>query len=619
MEPSEHLGVAIAAMFLLGTAAQWIASWMRLPSILFLLAFGIIAGPVTGFLHPNEMLGDVLFPAVSLAVAVILFEGSLNLRFRELGDIGGSLLGLLTIGMTSTWFLGTLLAYGVLGFGWLKSLLLGAILVVTGPTVIGPLLRQIRPIGRVGLIARWESIVIDPIGAVLAVLVFEAGADVRSTWLVDGTMSAFGEAGVAATLGLLKTIVGGGGIGVIAALLLGWLLRRHTIPDHLQNPVTLMFVIAAFTASNLMQHECGLVAVTVMGVVLANQPRTDIKHILHFKENLSVLLISTLFILLSARLDVAGFSMLGWRGMVFLAAMILVVRPLSVWLSTLRSSLTWQEKVFLAWLAPRGIVAAAVSSVFALRLGDEGTGLVPATFLVIIGTVCVYGFTAFPLAKRLGLAVDNPQGVLIAGAHAGVRAIAHALQEAGFQVLLVDVNHWNIQTARMEGLPVREGNILSDQLLERISLGGIGRFLAMTPNDEVNSLASLHLRGLFGRAQVYQFFPLRLAEGKESAAESVHARFLFGEDVTNQLINQRFAQGAVVKATKLTDEFNFSAFQRQHEGTAIPLFVIREGGNLQVVTVNEDLAPKPGQTVIALVDPVATAEGPGNTVEHVNP
>ncbi len=613
MEQSEHLGVAIAALFVLGTAAQWIGSWVPLPSILFLLAFGILVGPVTGFLRPDEMLGNVLFPAVSLAVAVILFEGSLNLRFRELGEIGGSLLSLLTIGVITTWFAGTLLAYSALGFGWLKSLLLGAILVVTGPTVIGPLLRQIRPIGRVSSIARWEGIIIDPIGAVLAVLVFEASADVRSAWFIDGTISAVEGAGTAAIVDLIKTIVVGGGIGTVAALVLGLLLRRHAIPDHLQNPVTLMFVVATFTVSNLIQHECGLVTVTVMGVVLANQPRTDIEHILHFKENLSVLLISTLFILLSARLDITSFSTLGWGGVVFLAAMILVVRPLSVWLSTLRSSLTWQERVFLAWFAPRGIVAAAVSSVFALRLGDEGTGLVPATFLVIIGTVCVYGFTAFPLAKRLGLAVDNPQGVLIAGAHAGVRAIAHALMAAGIPVLLVDVNRWNIQAARMEGLPTRQGNILSDRLLQGISLGGIGRFLAMTPNDEVNSLAALHLRGLFGRAEVYQLFPRRRSESDEAAAESVRARFLFGKDVTNILINERFAQGALVKTTKLTEEFNYAAFNRQYQGTAIPLFVIRDGGQLRIVTANEDVSPQPGQTVIAIVDPVGSAVESGET------
>jgi len=429
----------------------------------------------------------------------------------------------------------------------------------------------------------------------------------RLAWLADGTISAFEGGAVAAALGLLKTIVAGGGIGVVAAMLLGWLLRRHEIPDHLENPVTLMFVVAAFTAANLIQLECGLVAVTVMGVVLANQPGTNIDHILEFKENLSVLLISTLFILLSARLDMDAFSSLGWRGIAFLAAMILIVRPLSVWLSTMRSSLTWQEKVFLSWLAPRGIVAAAVSSVFALRMGDEGAGLVPATFLVIIGTVCVYGFTAYPLAKRLGLAVDNPQGVLIAGAHAGVRAIAHALQDAGFAVLLVDINRWNTQAARMEGLPTRQVNVLSEHLLEQLDLGGIGRFLAMTPNDEVNSLAALHLRGVFGRAHAFQLFPHQRSERNETAPQSVRARFLFEEDVTNRFLDERFESGAIVKTTKLTEEFDYEAFQQRYQETATVLFVITEGGQLEVRTVDESITPKPGQTVIALVDPVEEA------------
>ncbi len=604
MEHSEELSLALASLFLLGTAAQWIAARLRLPSILFLLGFGILAGPVTGLVRPDEMLGDMLFPVVSLAVAIILFEGSLNLRFRELGEIGGTLLSLLTVGVLVTWACATLLAHTVLGFGWLESLLLGSVLVVTGPTVIGPLLRQIRPVGRVGSIARWEGIVVDPIGAVLAVLVFEAGVAIRDVGIGGATSVA-----MAATIGLWQTVAVGGGIGAVAAIALGWLLRRHAIPDYLESPVALMFVVAGFTGANLVQPESGLVAVTVMGVVLANQARTNIHHILEFKENLSVLLISTLFILLTARLPFDAFGSLAGRGGLFLLAIIVVVRPLSVWLSTLRSGLSWREKVFLGWLAPRGIVAAAVSSVFAMRLGDDGTGLVPATFLVIIGTVCIYGFTAHPLAKRLGLAVDNPQGLLIAGAHAGVRAIAHALQDAGFPVLLVDSNRWNTQAARMEGLPTREGNILSEQLVEQLDLGGIGRFLAMTPNDEVNSLAALHLSGLFSRSQVFQLVPRQRSERNENAPAKVRARFLFGEDVTAAKLDKRFEQGAIVKTTKLTEEFDFEAFQRTYAGSAEPLFVVTESGQLDVCTAEEPADPQPGQTVIAIVDPVGEPAG----------
>ncbi len=431
------------------------------------------------------------------------------------------------------------IAHYVLNFDWSTALLLGAILVVTGPTVIGPLLRQIRPTGRVGPIARWEGIVIDPIGAVLAVLVFEAIGAAHQAGLEQATW--------AATTGLLKTVAAGGGTGAITAFALAALLRRHIIPDHLESSVTLMAVLGVFTASNLLQHESGLVSVTVMGVLLANRPNLDLHHIKEFQETLSLLLISTLFILLSARVNLQDLTSMGWRGLLFLAAMLLIVRPVAVWLSSLRSDLTWREKTFLSWFAPRGIVAAAVSSVFTLQMGDAGSGLVTATFLVIVGTVVIYGFTAFPLARWLNLAEANPQGVLIAGAHAGARAIAHALQESGFPVLLVDTNRWNIQAARMEGLPTRHGNILTEELLDRLNLGGIGRFIALTPNDEVNALAALHLRGLFGRAEVYQLPPRQRTERSETRPESVRTRFLFGPEVTPRYLDERFARGAVIK------------------------------------------------------------------------
>ncbi len=313
MDPAQRLALSLTSLFLLGTAAQWIAAWLRLPSILFLLGFGFLAGPIANLffpgaalIRPDDDFGNLLFPVVSLSVAVILFEGSLKLRWRELRDIGGVLLALLTVGMLVTWLLTTVLARYVLDFNWSTALLLGAILVVTGPTVIGPLLRQIRPLGRVGPIARWEGIVIDPIGAVLAVLVFEASVAAREAGLEQATW--------AATTGLLQTIVAGTVTGVLAAFALAALVRRHLVPDHLESSVALMMVLGTFTAANLMQHESGLVAVTVMGVLLANRQNLDLHHIVEFQENLSLLLISTLFILLSARIDLYELSSLGLRG-----------------------------------------------------------------------------------------------------------------------------------------------------------------------------------------------------------------------------------------------------------------------------------------------------------------
>jgi len=275
---------------------------MRMPSILFLLVFGFLAGPVTGLLDPDALLGELLLPIVSISVAIILFEGGLTLRLEELREIGGVVLALVTLGAIVTWSLAAAAAHFVLGLEVQVAVLLGAVLVVTGPTVIGPLLRHVRPTGRVADILKWEGIVIDPIGALLAVLVFEA------------------------------------------------------------------LLVGAFVLSNHLQAESGLFAVTLMGLVLDNQKHVAVKHILDFKENLSVLIISALFILLSDRLEPSHFSHFGMESVLFLAILIFVARPTSVLTSTLRSDLDWRERLFLSWMAPRGIVAAAVASVFALKL-----------------------------------------------------------------------------------------------------------------------------------------------------------------------------------------------------------------------------------------------------------
>jgi hypothetical protein len=456
------------------------------------------------------------------------------------------------------------------------------------------MLRHIRPTGIVGPVARWEGIVIDPIGAVLAVLVFEA---IESAHAADVQAAAW-----AAFEGLAKTVFIGLVVGGISAWAVANLLRRHWVDDHLQSPATLMIVVAAFTGSNLLVHESGLLTVTLMGALLANQAPILMKPVQEFKENLSVLLISSLFILLAARVRLEDFSALGWRGPAFLAFTILVSRPAAVFLSCLRSRLELSERLFLAWLAPRGIVAAAVASLFALRMGESGRALVPATFLIIVGTVVVYGLTASRLAIRLGLASANPQGLLIAGAHAGVRAIAHAVQSAGFSVLLVDTNRWNINSARLEGLPTCYANILSDHAMEQLDLGGIGRFLALTRNDEVNSLASMHFSELFGRAGVYQLQPGREGKGwADTAHVHLRGRFLFGRDVTYRILDERFAAGWVVKTTRLSDEFTFDNYQNLYGADALILFVKTETKELVIRTAEVTTTPRSGQTLISLV------------------
>jgi NhaP-type Na+/H+ or K+/H+ antiporter len=596
MSHEEQVLVGLASIAVLGVGAQWLAWRLRVPSILLLLAVGFTAGPVTGFLDPDALFGELLFPLVSLSVGLILFEGGLSLRARDLRAMGASVWSLVTIGALITWVMSTWAAQRLLGLPPGSALLLGAVLVVTGPTVVGPLLRHVRPVGTVARVAHWEGIVIDPIGAALAVLVYEA--------LPAASTAGFDIAARAMGVQMLHTVLVGVIVGGIGALLTVIVLRRFWVPDFLQSPVLLMLVAAAFTASNLLRAESGLLTVTLMGVVLANQRLVPVKHIVEFKENLRVLLIASLFILLAARVSPADVGKLGWAGPAFVLFLIVVVRPAAVWVSTLGSGLSRKERLFLAWLAPRGIVAASVASVFALRLGESGMALVPATFMVIIGTVTVYGLTAAPLARKLGLSNPDPQGVVFASAHPGARAIASAVKAAGFPVLLVDNNRANVNSARMEDLPTAYASVLSENALDAAEEGGLGRLLAMTADDDVNVLATLHFRELFGRAEVYQLPPRAGNNPRVAGAPShLRGRNLFAPGATYEALDQRFAEGQVVKATKLSQEFDYGAFRERYGEDALPLFVVTESGSLVVCTADKKPSPKPGQTLISLVNP----------------
>jgi len=345
---------------------------------------GLVVGPFTGLLDPQELFGKLLFPMVSLAVAVILYEGGMNLRFRELRKqkIFGIFLRIGTIGAATSWVISSVAAHYIIGFRWPVASLLGAILVVTGPTVIGPMLRHLRLRGRVGSLLKWEGIVVDPLGAILAVLVFTV---VRSNEFQTGLIEASIEFG--------KTLLIGIFFGCAAAAVLVLALRRFWIPDSLHNPVSLMLMFASFAAANAIQDEAGLLAVTVMGIFLANQKWVSIRHVIEFKETLTVLLISCLFVVLAARLRIQDLLELGWDSVLFVCVMLFVARPVAIFAATIGTSLPWRERFFLAWMAPRGIVAAAIASVFAFDLLGEGypraTELVPVTFLTVFVTVLV--------------------------------------------------------------------------------------------------------------------------------------------------------------------------------------------------------------------------------------
>ena len=400
----EQTGLILALIVAAGVVLQWFSWWLKIPAILLLLAAGMTAGPVTGWLDPDVLFGDLLFPIASLGVAVILFEGSLTLRWHEVRGQERMVRNLVTIGALITWGAIGATAHWILDLPWSLALLLGALLTVTGPTVIVPLLRTVRPVQRIAHILRWEGIIIDPVGALLAVLVFE--------FILSG------ERGHTLVV-LAGAIAGGSAIGLAGGWTLAELLRRHKIPEYLHNSVALALVLAVFSLANLAVEESGLLAVTVMGILLANRKDIDTEDILNFKETLSVLLISFLFIVLAARMDLEILTNLGWDAALFFAAIVIVVRPLMVLVSGIGSKLPWREQALIAGVAPRGIVAAAVSALFAIKLErvgiPEAGQLVALTFMVIVGTVVLQSLTARPMARWLRVAEPEPRGVLIVG------------------------------------------------------------------------------------------------------------------------------------------------------------------------------------------------------------
>ncbi|HEX21587.1 MAG TPA: sodium:proton exchanger, partial [Actinobacteria bacterium] len=380
--------------------------------------------------------------------------------------------------------------------------------------------------------------------------------------------------------------------------------------DFLQNPLALMSVVLAFVLANSAQAESGLLAVTVMGITLVNQKSVSIKHIIEFKENLRVLLISGLFIILAARLKLSDLNYFSIHTLIFLATLIIVARPVAVFISTIGNKYKWQERLFVAWLAPKGIVAAAVSSVLAISLIETGHPqaklLVPLTFITIIGTVVVYSLTSATLAHRLHVAQPNPQGVLFIGAHFWARTIAKTLQDEGYQVRLVDRNRGNIKAARIAGLPVYYGNILAHQALISINLDGIGHLLALTANNEVNSLAALHFGDILGRSEVYQL-PLAPQQNKDSETVSrdLRGRLLFNKQAGYAYLAKRFTTGAIIKVSRMTNEFNYKDFLKLYGSSALPLFLINEaGGDLTIFTADDTIIPTTGQKLISLVDPI---------------
>ncbi|MGM0517020.1 MAG: cation:proton antiporter [Pseudomonadota bacterium] len=591
--------LSLTAIVVLGIAAQWVAWRVKVPPILLLLLIGITLGPIFGLLDPDALFGDLLFPIVSLAVGVILFEGSLTLRFRDIQGVSSTILRMVSLGAAVSWGVAAIAAHWFVGLDWPIAFLFGALVVVTGPTVIAPLLRTVRPTARVSKILRWEGIIIDPIGALLAVLVFE--------FIVTQSQTGAGLGGV--LLPFLELVLLGMVLGAGGGWLLGQALSRHALPDYLINVTVLAAVLAVFTVSNVLAEESGLLAVTVMGIWLANMRGVPLEDILHFKETLSILFISGLFILLAARIDPATLSQVGLGAILVLAAIVFVAQPLKVWLSAIGSDLSWQEKTMIAWIGPRGIVAAAVSGLFALKLVDEGLEgaevIVPLTFMVIVGTVVLASLTARPLAKALGIALPEDHGVLIVGANRVSREIAKVLNKHGFRVVIADGNYSEIRQARMDGLETYYGNPVSEAADRKLDLVGIGQMFAMSAQPEINNLAAVRYRHEFGQSNVFVLQTPQEASGTENQriTSQFNARGLFRDDVSLGHLFRLMEAGAEIVSTRLTESFGYSEYQVHYQGRGELLFGITPNGNLRPLSEELQQRPGPGWLMIGLYEP----------------
>jgi len=597
--------LVIAAVGALGIGAQWLAWRTGWPAIVLMLAAGFIAGPVTGLIDPEATFGDLLDPMISVGVALILFEGGLSLDLRELRHSGKAVMRLATVGVLIGWALGTLAGFYIAGLVWPVAVLFGGILIVTGPTVVIPLLRQANVQPRPNSILKWEGIVNDPTGALCAVIAYEYFRFVQENP---------GATPLDVVPPLIIAALLAGLVGYAAARAIAYLFPRGAIPEYLKVPVLFTTVIGVFVLTNQIEHEAGLVAVTVMGITLANRNVSSIRSIHPFKENVAVLLVSGIFILLSSSLKWEELTYLqtSIRPLLFLLALLFLVRPLTVLISLLGTDVPWNERLFVAWIAPRGIVLVAISGLFALRLGDLGIEggqlLIGLSFAVVVVTVIAHGFTVNLVARLLGVKGTSRPGLLIIGSTAWTIELAKQMEAIKTPVMIVDQSWQRLGAARREGLPFYHGEILNEATEHNLDLSPFQVLVAATDNEAYNALVCNEFAHEIGRDSVYQLGENSEGDDRHALPESIRGRALFTDGFGVTDVNERQRQGWAFKKTRLSDEFDFDDAREKLPDSATMLLLVREDGTLRFFTHAATPEPRPGDTIISFVPPKSQEE-----------
>ena len=593
MEGSFQLTLQIVITVLAGISAQVVGEYLKVPSIVFLLLFGILLGhDGLNLLHPNE-LGIGLEVLVALSVAIILFEGGLNLELKDLGQVSGSLRNLVTLGTLITLIGGGIAAHWLGEFPWSLAFLYASLVVVTGPTVVGPLLKQVEVDKKVATLLEGEGVLIDPVGAILAVVVLNTilNVDAGAMQIVSG-------------LGLRLAI--GAAIGTFSGWLLGLILKRaNFLGEELKNLVVLAAVWGLFGWSQTLRSESGLMATVMAGIVVRASSIPEERMLRRFKGQLTVLCVSVLFILLAADLSIASIFALGWGSVFTVLTLMFVVRPISIACCTIQSDLNWRQKLFLAWIAPRGIVSASVASLFAILLTEKGINggdaIKALVFLTIMMTVFLQGLTAGIVAKSLKLSSDQATGAVIIGCNPLGRLIARLFQEQGESVVLIDTDAEACQLARKENLKVFQSSALDPDVLEEAGIHSMGTFLALTSNGEVNLVLAQRALEEFEPPRVLAVF-LHNSEGNQSS-NKIKVSQAFIPQVPVKTWNQYLNDEQVKLGKTLLRETDLS-FQQAHlqalmrSGELLPLLLKRKG-RLQVIKSGEEW--QAGDQIICLL------------------
>ena len=598
----------LAGIVILGILAQWFAWKFKIPAILPLILIGLLVGPIaaeflsedgTKWIEPiwngtkGLFPGDGLYYFVSLAISIILFEGGLTLKRDEIKNVGPVITKLITVGSAVTFFGAGVLAHYLFNLSWELSFLFSGLIIVTGPTVITPILRNIPLKKDVSAVLKWEGILIDPIGALVAVLVFEFISVGGGGGFTKTALTEFG-----------KILLFGTSFGFTFAHALAFIINKKLVPHYLLNVVSLSTVLLVFVESEIFAHESGLLAVVVMGMVLGNGKLQSIKELLYFKESLSILLISILFILLSANINIDELMLLySWKTAVLFVLVVFVIRPIAVFLSTYKSKLKTNEKLFISWVGPRGIVAAGIASLFGSKLikqGVEGAEYItPLVFMIVLGTVLLNATTARLFARVVGVFLKSSNGILIVGASSVSRLIASYLKQNGRRVVLIDSNPNHIKMAHSMELEAIEASVYDDDLTENIELNDIGYLMSLTGSSVINEFTLNKFSKHFGEQGAFRL--ISSEEMKNSEFNPEKGLFSHTDDFINlSEVVRDFPNINEIKI-KSKEDYIHKIEKLNTEISSIPIFVKNNDGVIHIISsYSESLTVQEGSTLMYL-------------------